>query len=166
MAVASPMLRFRCPTCHSALQLPATRGGEQARCPWCGRLMVVPTPTAPSTVRLVPPAGIGGSVVPARTVTYLHHTRDPGGDVVFYFTDPAVDGIREVWQSSPVRGLRRLPTAVIDRRGHGSLSRYRISTEHSEYEVLIPADKAGHLATELGLSLTELAAEMEKAGGA
>lgn len=164
MTAPKPQFRFGCPNCNALLQVPAERVGSKAGCPWCGQVMLVPTQPAPPAA----PAQWPGkpAAEPARAVTYLHHTRDAEGDVVFFFTDAAAADRQAVLQSSPVQGLRRVATAVIDRRGHGDLARYRITTEHTEYDVQMPADKADHLALELGLTLAELVAEAERLGGA
>jgi hypothetical protein len=83
-------------------------------------------------------------------VQYLHHTRDADGDVIFYFVDPQMGD--EVRQSSPVVGLRRLPSPVLDVQGSGDLVKYLIATQNTDYEVQLPHQKAAHLALELGLS--------------
>jgi len=72
-------------------------------------------------------------------VTYLHHTRDQDGDVVFYFTDRTA----EVHQSSPLVKLVCLAT-------EGVQARCVLCTQNNNYEAQIPLEKAEHLAVELG----------------
>jgi hypothetical protein len=152
------MLRFICSTCHSALQVSLDRAGGKASCPWCGQVMLVPSQTvacSASQTELLQERS-KPEVKTARWVEYLHHTRDSDGEVIFYFVDPTSGDDRPALKSSPVKGLRRLPGAVIEGRGRGCLARYRITTLNSEYEVQMAADKADHLAKELGITLAEL----------
>jgi hypothetical protein len=92
---------------------------------------------------------------PPRNVIYLHHTRDHDGDVVFYFLDHERAG-EEPMQSSPITGIRRYLSAVLDLDGHGSLTRYLLTTKNTEYLVQMPRDKADHLAREVGGYLADL----------
>jgi hypothetical protein len=81
---------------------------------------------------------------------YLGHRCDLDGDVLFYFRDLAVGAGDKVFQSSPVQGIRRLRSPVIDQHGNGRLARYIIETENSEYEVQMPVEAARHLGSQLG----------------
>jgi hypothetical protein len=108
-------------------------------CPDCTR--------AAQDIPLHPTPGDGRRV---RHVVYLHHARDTDGEVIFFFTDPDAGGAE--YCSSPVTGLRRLRSAVIDQQKHGVLARFRITTHNTDYETQMPQDKAAHLATELGLA--------------
>ena len=78
------MLRFTCPTCHSLVEVPADRAGSRSRCPFCSQGMVVPSP--PPVAAKPERALVGPSTAPPNRVVYLHHTRDMGGDIIFYFT--------------------------------------------------------------------------------
>jgi hypothetical protein len=84
-----------------------------------------------------------------KSVVYLHHTRDKDGDVVFFFLDREKSGTEPV-RSSPVLGIRRCHSAVLDVKGHGRMGRYVVTTQNTVYEVQMPLDKADHLAKELG----------------
>jgi hypothetical protein len=86
-----------------------------------------------------------------KAVTYLHHTRDRDGDVIFYFLDPERPTGNQVMQSSPVLGLSRCLSAVLDPEGRGNVGKYIITTQNTCYEVQMPRDKAEHLLREVGV---------------
>ncbi|HKI38751.1 MAG TPA: hypothetical protein VKA46_43280 [Gemmataceae bacterium] len=88
-----------------------------------------------------------------KPVVYLHHTRDGDGDVILFFIDPRVCPAGTHLQSSPVLGIRRSSSAIIDLRGDGQVGKYVIVTENSTYELQMPRAKAEHLARELGGAL-------------
>jgi hypothetical protein len=88
-----------------------------------------------------------------KCVLYLHHTRDADGDMIFFFVDPSRGPAGTVLQSSPILGIRRASSAVLDLLGDGQQGKYVILTDHSAYEVQMPRAKAEHLAEELSLSL-------------
>jgi hypothetical protein len=82
-------------------------------------------------------------------VVYVHHTRDSDGDVILYFRDMRICGGHALVQSSPIVSIRRGTSAVVDRQGQGGLGKYIITTQHTEYDVQMPHDRADHLAREL-----------------
>jgi len=88
-----------------------------------------------------------------KSVVYLHHTRDRDGDLIFYFTDAQHIADGTFLQSSPLVGIRRSWSAVLDHQGRGNLGKYILATRNTEYEVQMPHDKAAHLALELGVAL-------------
>ena len=114
---------IRCPHCNSSLDASALEPGQKGLCPRCQ-----------SRFRL--PCG--------KVVSYLHHTRDADGDVVFFFKD----GEAEPLQSSPIVDVQQLPEKPGFVTGR-TLARYLITTSNSAYEVVIPKDTADHLLREI-----------------
>jgi hypothetical protein len=152
------MLRFACPACQAVIGLPEDLAQTEARCDRCGQLFALPSRgVAKATVvdeRNTQTAASGDSV--ARSVHYLHHTRDNDGDVIFYFSDGSTGegGGAAVLKSSPITALRRLQSGVVDRGGLGK-TRYVLRTQNNDYLVYMTQDHAAHLARELGVALPE-----------
>ena len=153
------MLRFACPACHAVSESPDAMAQTKVRCDRCGQLFVLPSlEVARATVvddRHTQTAAPGGGSV-ARSVHYLHHTRDNDGDVIFYFSDGSTGegGGAAVLKSSPITALRRLQSGVVDRGGLGK-TRYILRTQNNDYLVYMTQDHAAHLARELGVALPE-----------
>jgi hypothetical protein len=150
------LIRLYCPSCHAIVGVLPHQAGELALCPLCrGRFRVPDQPSSSSAKTKLAETKLECQ---PRAVHYLHHTRDPDGDVVFFFNE-AGPAAQEPKQSSPILWIRRKRTATIDRGGNGALCRYAIHTQNSLYEVQIPRDKADHLAKEIGGFLAELVGE-------
>ena len=114
------MLRFACPACHSVIETPDEAAAKNARCGRCHQLLLVPPcevakSTSVDAARQTATASKDGAN--CRRVNYLHHTRDRDADVVFYFSDPPNLDIPVVLTSSPVIGMRRVLSGVVDAGG-------------------------------------------------
>jgi hypothetical protein len=153
------MLRFACPACHTVSESPEDMAQAKARCNRCGQLFFLPSlEVAKATVlderptQTAAPGGDSG----ARSVHYLHHTRDNDGDVIFYFSDGSTEegGGLAVLGSSPITALCRLRSGVVDRGGLGK-TRYVLRTRNNDYLLYLTQDHAAHLARELGVALPE-----------
>jgi hypothetical protein len=102
----------------------------------------------------VQPGGIVmRSTRPKRSVRYVRHGRDADGDLIMYFVDPCRPSGGALMQSSPIVGLRRVYSAVIDLQGGGAVGRYVVRTCNTDYEVQMSPAAAEQLAVELGTSL-------------
>ncbi len=148
------MLRFACPRCHEIAEAADDKAGTQARCSQCGQSLLIP---GCEVAQVTMHHGSAKTVLTEatanrRSVQYLHHTRDPDGDIIFYFSDPQTNPDGAVEKSSPVVAMRRVANGVVDRGGSG-LARYILTTQNSEYEIQMVRDKASHLAMELGIAL-------------
>jgi hypothetical protein len=88
-----------------------------------------------------------------RRVRYVGHGRDADGDLILYFVDPCRSLGSALLRSSPIVGLRRMYSAVMDLLGAGAVSRYVIHTCNTSYEVQVPPAVAEQLAREVGTPL-------------
>ena len=104
------------------IEAPDDKASTQARCGHCDQLLLIRHGEVAKTTGVdgcgartaVSDGGAGG-----RRVNYLHHTRDRDGDVIFYFSDPLNFGDAAVLTSSPVTGMRRVLSGVVDAQGGG-----------------------------------------------
>jgi hypothetical protein len=71
----------------------------------------------------------------------LDHARDADGDVVFLFLDWH-DGAGQWQLSSPIKGIRRLHSAVLALQQPENAALYVISTQNSQYQVRLTQDQA------------------------
>lgn len=112
-----------CPTCSAQLKA-ELKPDQIAECPHCKQRFRMPSER--------------------KRVTYLHHTRDTDGDVVFFFKEGDGPSV----QSSPITSVQRSrikPTFATGR----TMALYVVTTQNSTYEVLLPKDVAEHLRREI-----------------
>ena len=74
-------IEFRCSACSKLLRVPADTAGKQAKCPECGQVVPVPSPTAPGLDETLPHSG-----VPQKPAAQPASPFAPGGE-----PHPAVD---------------------------------------------------------------------------
>lgn len=84
-----------------------------------------------------------------RRAIYIRHIQDQDGDLILHFVDPIRCPRGTFLSSSPVVGIRRVLSAVLDTQDDQSLSRYLVSTENSDYEVEMRRSEAVDLAAAL-----------------